>query len=80
NEFIDSVQPSLNICFKDGSDCRKAEFKVNQGTLSLAKRPLFQNSPLDCFGIHPRKSASKAREFRRLRTATKALPLETASF
>jgi len=25
----------------------------NKGTPSLAGRPLFQNSPPDCFGIHP---------------------------
>ncbi len=49
------------------SDCRKTlflifvpiksagKFKYHQtkGTLSLAKRPLLPNSPLDCFGNSP---------------------------
>ena len=29
----------------------------------LQWRPLFQNSPLDCFEIHPLRSASQARDF-----------------
>ncbi len=31
--------------------------RFNQGTPSLARRPSFQNSPLDCFGNSPLRSA-----------------------
>ena len=41
-----------------------------EGTLST-ERPLFQNSPLDCFGIHPLQRSERFGEFRRLRPPTK---------
>ena len=41
--------------------CRRLEGKefcaFQRGTPSLAGRPLFQNSPPDCFEIHPLRSA-----------------------
>ena len=50
--------------------------RIYQGTPSLAGRSLFQNSPPDCFEIHPLRSAL----YRRALPCNppKALPLESA--
>ena len=57
--------------------CRRLEGKefcaFQRGTPSLAGRPLFQNSPPDCFEIHP-CGAHDVGGFRSLRRATRAPP------